>query len=115
MALQGPFVVKGVLVPNAHIQFFSSKSYPPHTIIGSGLVFFDREQAEKSLSNSLDFVSVECDYDNIIGETGLLDIGALNDERFVEMIIVDDVTHTNPEDSGYRTKKLHASSGTGFD
>ena len=115
MALQGTFIVKGVSIENAYIQFFSSKSYPPHTICGSGLVFFNKEQAEISLSNSLDAVGVECDYENVIDEMGLFDRGALNDERFAEMVIVDSIIPLQPNRSEYRTKKLHATSGTGFD
>jgi hypothetical protein len=115
MALQGPLVVKGVLIENAYIQFFSLKSFPPHTINGSGLVFFNKEQAEISLSNSLDAVGVECDYENVVDEIGLLDRGALSDDRFADMVIVDNIVPVQPDRSEYRTKKLHATSGTGFD
>jgi hypothetical protein len=115
MALQGPLVVKGVLVSNAYVQFFRSNLFPPHSVKGFGSVFFNKEQAIANTANVLDSVKVVCDYIEGVDPISLLDNGALLQEGFANMNPVDDIDNTPPDMNQYKVTRINATSGTGFD
>lgn len=114
MALQGPLVVKGVMLSNAYVQFLTFSTFPPHKIKGNGCVYFNKEQAEIGMANVLESMTVICDYVDGVDEASMLDIGALSDQRFASMTVVDSIDTTPSDNHLYVIKKLKAPTGTGF-